>query len=121
MAAGIAGLLFLRTRYTRIALTLLAVPLILFFFGYTHTYCDARRFIMAAYPAFIGALCAALGDSFEAYRRGGRGRCLLPGLLVTAVLFRFLPAEICALSLLLLLLRALFDLQREVSGVILRK
>ena len=121
MAAGIAGLLFLRNRYTRIALTLLGVPLILFFFGYTHTYCDARRFIMAAYPAFIGAFCAAAGDGLEAFRRGGRGRFLIPGLLATGVVFRFLPAEICALSLLLLLLRALFDLQREVSEVILRK
>ena len=121
MAAGIAGLLFLRTRYTRIALTLLGVPLILFFFGYTHTYCDARRFIMAAYPAFTGAFCAAAGDCLEAYRRGGRGRLLLPGLPAAAVLFRFLPAEICALSLLLLLLRALFDLQREVSEVILKR
>ena len=121
MAAGIAGLLFLRNRYTRIALTLLAVPLILFFFGYTHTYCDARRFIMAAYPAFIGAFCAALGDCFTAYRRGGRERFFIAGLLVTAAAFRFLPAEICALFLLLLLSRALFDLQREVSEVILRK
>ena len=120
-AAGIAGLLFLRNRYTRIALTLLAVPLILFFFGYSHTYCDARRFIMAAYPAFIGAFCAALGDGFSAYRAGGRGRFLLPGMLVTGAVFRFLPAEICALSLLLLLSRALFDLQREVSGVILKE
>ena len=121
MAAGIAGLLFLRNRYTRIALTLLAVPLILFFFGYTHTYCDARRFIMAAYPALIGASCAAFGDCLEAFRRGGRGRFFIIGLAATGAVFRFLPAEICALSLLLLLLRSLFDLQREVSEVILLK
>jgi len=121
MAAGIAGLLFLRNRYTRIALTLLGIPLILFFFGYTHTYCDARRFIMAAYPALIGAFCAAWGDCFEAFRRGGRGRLFIAGLLVTGAVVWFLPAEFCALSLLLLLLRTLFDLQREVSEVILRK
>ena len=52
MTAGIAGLLFLKERSQRILLTLLGVPLVLFFFGYTHTYCDARRFILMAFPVF---------------------------------------------------------------------
>ena len=121
MLAGIGGLLFLRERYTRAALTLFAVPLILFFFGYSHTYCDARRFIMAAYPLFLGGFCAACAGAFAAFRQPGKEKLLLPGLALFLGTFFFLPAAVYASALFLLLLRAFFDLQREVSEVILRK
>lgn len=35
------------------------VPVILFFYGYTHTYCDAHRFIMSFYSAMLAAFVCA--------------------------------------------------------------
>ena len=118
--AGIAGLLFVRARYTRIALTLGAVPLILFFFGYTHTYCDARRFIMMAFPMFIGAFCAVIFEIGNNFNEKKQKYILLLFLLFAALLW-FMPPEIYAICLCLLLLRTLFDLQQELTRGILIK
>lgn len=120
MTAGIAGLLFVKERSTRIALTLAAVPLILFFLGYTHTYCDARRFILMAFPMLLAAFCAGCSNFFPLEGRGWKK--YIPFLIFPfmGVLWQ-LPAEIYAICLCLLLLRTLFDLQQVLLRGILRK
>jgi len=113
VAAGISGLALLKARFTRIALTLFSVPLVLFFLGYSHTYCDVRRFVMAIFLIFPAAACAALAPEQK------RRRYLV---LPLALLLWFSPsAEILALFLLLLLLRSLWDLHGELFGDILSK
>ena len=52
---GLAGLLFTRDRRRRSLLVWGSVPLILFFLGYSHTFCDARRFIFVSFVLFLGA------------------------------------------------------------------
>lgn len=120
MTGGIAGLLFIRCREIRIALTLTAVPLLLFFFGYTHTYCDARRFIMMVFPVFIAAFCCGV---FNMFTPEGKGMKRFVPLLIIPflVILWFLPAEIYAICLCLLLLRTFFDLQQKLKEDILRK
>ena len=108
MSAGIAGLLFIRERHTRIALALATLPLLLFFFGYTHTYCDARRFIMILFPLFPAAFCAAFTQNLST----GNKRLLLLLFGTAGILFAA-PAEISAICCCLLLLRAVFDLQQK--------
>ena len=120
MTAGIAGLCFLRERRLRIALTLTAVPLILFFFGYTHTYCDARRFIMMAFPVFIAAFCCGIAN-FSLHEGGGWRKYLPIGIIPLMALLWFMPAKIYAICLCLLLLRTIFDLQQELRRGILIK
>ena len=56
---GLTGLLFLKERRLRVALTLWAVPVIWFFFGYSHTFCDAVRFILSSYLPLFAAFTAA--------------------------------------------------------------
>ena len=120
MTAGISGLLFIRDRHLRIALTLAAVPLILFFFGYTHTYCDVRRFILMAFPVFIAAFCCGAANCFSL--EGSGMRKYFPLLFFPfAVLLWFMPPEIYAICLCLLLLRTLFDLQQGLlRGILIR-
>ena len=120
MTAGIAGLLFTKERSARIALTLAAVPLILFFLGYTHTYCDARRFILMAFPMLLAAFCAGCSSFFPLEGTGWK-RYLPPGIFPVMVILWQFPAEIYAICLCLLLLRTLFDLQQELWRGILRK
>ena len=57
-APGIAALLLDRSRLRRTVFSLWAVPLIWFFFGYSHTFCDARRFILPTVTALLGAISA---------------------------------------------------------------
>lgn len=47
-----------RTLVRRI-LVIFGVPLLLFFCGYSHTFCDARRFIFPTFAAFLFAIPAA--------------------------------------------------------------
>lgn len=121
MTAGIAGLLCIRDRVCRISLTLFAVPLILFFFGYSHTYCDARRFILAAFPVFLAAYCTAWGDVFLHWKKDLRKNLRLWIILFLTVLFWPVPDEICAICLFLLLLRSIWDLHQELFRDILKK
>ncbi len=58
-ALGTAGIFFVSDRKLRITLILWAVPVILFFFGYTYTFCDSHRFIMSSYSAILGAFVCA--------------------------------------------------------------
>ncbi|MBS1369843.1 MAG: hypothetical protein HPZ91_07815 [Lentisphaeria bacterium] len=53
---GILALFFLRDRKLRIILALWAIPVILFFFGYSHGTDDPVRFILTSYPAFFIAI-----------------------------------------------------------------
>ncbi|MBR7108003.1 MAG: hypothetical protein IKC89_06280 [Lentisphaeria bacterium] len=54
-AAGAAALWCIKERFKQQILVLMSVPVILFFCGYSHTFCDARRFV---FPAFAGLLMA---------------------------------------------------------------
>lgn len=54
-ALGTAALWMMRDRFKQTVLVLLSVPVVLFFCGYSHTFCDARRFV---FPAFAGLLMA---------------------------------------------------------------
>lgn len=54
-AVGTAALWSMKERKTQQILTLMAIPTIIFFCGYSHTFCDARRFV---FPAFSGLLMA---------------------------------------------------------------
>lgn len=54
-AAGIAGLLSMHDSRKRNILALWAIPVILFFLGYSHTYCDPVRFILGSYIPLIAA------------------------------------------------------------------
>jgi hypothetical protein len=49
----------MRDRRNQMLLVLLAVPLVIFFCGYSHTFCDARRFVFPAFAAMVMALAAA--------------------------------------------------------------
>jgi hypothetical protein len=55
-AVGTAGLWMMRDRFRQAVLVLLCVPVVLFFCGYSHTFCDLRRFV---FPAFCGFVMAA--------------------------------------------------------------
>ena len=66
-ALGVAALWVMRDRFKQTVLILLCVPLVLFFCGYSHTFCDARRFV---FPAFAGFLMAAAAwDGWKLSRR----------------------------------------------------
>ena len=58
-AIGTAALWCMRDRRNQMLLVLLAVPLVIFFCGYSHTFCDARRFVFPAFAAMVMALAAA--------------------------------------------------------------
>ena len=58
-AIGTAALWCMRDRRNQMLLVLLAVPLVIFFCGYSHTFCDARRFVFPAFAAMLMALAAA--------------------------------------------------------------
>ncbi len=55
---GILSLFFLSDRKLRIILAFWAVPVIWFFFGYSHGTDDPVRFILTSYPAFFIAIAA---------------------------------------------------------------
>lgn len=55
---GILSLFFLKDRKLRILLAFWAVPVIWFFFGYSHGCDDPVRFILTSYPAFFIAIAA---------------------------------------------------------------
>lgn len=55
---ALLSLFFMRDRKLRITLTWWAVPVILFFFGYSHGTDDPIRFILTSYPAFFIAIAA---------------------------------------------------------------
>ena len=55
-AVGTAALWLMKDRFRQAVLVLLCVPIVLFFCGYSHTFCDLRRFV---FPAFAGFLMAA--------------------------------------------------------------
>ena len=54
-ALGTAALWVIRDRFKQAFFVLLSVPVVLFFCGYSHTFCDGRRFV---FPAFAGLLMA---------------------------------------------------------------
>ncbi len=57
-AAGAAGLLLMRERRQAALLCLWIIPPILFFYGYSHTFCDAYRFILPTYLPLAAAYCS---------------------------------------------------------------
>ena len=55
MSCAVAGLILMQERRLRAMLGLWALPVILFFCGYSHTFCDAVRFILSAYIPLLAA------------------------------------------------------------------
>lgn len=79
---GTAGIFFVSDRKLRITLILWAVPVILFFFGYTYTFCDSHRFIMSSYSAMLAAfVCADIWN-----KTNGREKALLVAMLLMSLL-----------------------------------
>ena len=66
---GAAGLLFLRDARLRIALALWALPVIWFFYGYSHTFCDPVRFILSSYLPLFAAFAGAVQTGFKTLSR----------------------------------------------------
>jgi len=79
---GLLALLAVRDRMLRLILALWAIPVILFFFAYSHGTDDPVRFIMTSYPAFFLAMGAVWRD--EVKER-------LPSLLFLAGLILVIP------------------------------
>ena len=85
--AGFAGLLFMRDRRRRNLMVWGSVPLILFFLGYSHTFCDARRFIFASFVLFLGAF-----TGLEVWSElPGRRRIAIPVAVAAMMLFALPP------------------------------
>ena len=59
LALGGAALWVMNDRFNKQVLALMGIPTLLFFCGYSHTFCDARRFIFPAFAAFLLAIPAA--------------------------------------------------------------
>ena len=59
LTLGGAALWVTNDRFTKRVLTLMGIPTLLFFCGYSHTFCDARRFIFPTFAAFLMAIPAA--------------------------------------------------------------
>lgn len=57
-ALGITGLLCMKNSYWRTLFALWVVPVIWFFFGYSHTFCDALRFILPTVLPMLAAFAA---------------------------------------------------------------
>ncbi|MBQ7209132.1 MAG: hypothetical protein IJS01_15150 [Lentisphaeria bacterium] len=65
-AVGTAALWVMRDRFRQAVLVLLSVPVVLFFCGYSHTYCDLRRFVFPAFAGFLMAVAAVeIWDSLK--------------------------------------------------------
>ncbi len=69
MSCGLAGLVLMRDRRLRAVLGLWALPVILFFCGYSHTFCDAVRFILSAYIPLLAAAMWVLVRSWKEEKR----------------------------------------------------
>lgn len=80
---GIAGLLLLKDRRQRMMLSLWAIPVILFFLGYSHTFCDGQRFILSSYLPLFAAFAA-----LECWREADKPeRIALTGFFALTLLF----------------------------------
>ncbi len=80
-ALGLTGILLATNRTRRIAFTLWTIPVIVFFSGYSHTFCDAGRFIISTMLPFFAAF-----TSLEYFRTKGRLRLLFIGAAAAALL-----------------------------------
>lgn len=105
MSCGMAGLILLKERHTRAMLGLWALPVVLFFCGYSHTFCDAVRFIL---PAYIPLQAAALWVPVTAWqnkdwRRGGSW------LILSLILLVWHNGWVLFLLLVLVLMRSVLD------------
>lgn len=82
-AFGTAALWVTRDRHKQRIFALLSIPVVLFFCGYSHTFCDARRFV---FPAFAGFLMAVTGmEIWDDLRRHIRA-AIISGLFLLASL-----------------------------------
>ncbi len=62
---GLLALFAMRDRVLKLILCLWAIPVILFFFAYSHGTDDPVRFIMTSYPAFFLAMAAVWRDEVK--------------------------------------------------------
>ncbi len=84
--AGISAILLEKSRLRRTILALWASPLIIFFFGYSHTFCDAQRFIMPTVTAMLGAFAG-----LQFWQSASRSCRLTGGLVIAAILITGFP------------------------------
>ena len=80
-ALGITGLLLAAGRTRRTAFALWTVPVIVFFTGYSHTFCDANRFIVSTLLPFFAAF-----TSLEIFREKGKLPWFFAGTVAAALL-----------------------------------
>ena len=73
MSCAVSGLILMQERRLRAVLGLWALPVILFFCGYSHTFCDAVRFILSAYIPLLAAAVWVPVNIWQKkdWRRGG--------------------------------------------------
>ena len=115
MSFAVAGLGLLPDRKLRAFFGLWSIPVILFFCGYSHTFCDAVRFILPAYvPLLAAAACA-----FAALRRDRKK--LVPFFAVAVVLIVWHSGVALAVLLAGLLLRTVWDAARYLTALRIQK
>jgi len=85
---GLTGLLLMKNVRNRIIFALWVVPLIWFFLGYSHTFCDARRFIMPTYLPMFAAFCG-----LELWRDLTKKQCFILLSLIAAALILTAPSS----------------------------
>ena len=115
LSFAIAGLVLLPDRKLRAVLGLWSIPVILFFCGYSHTFCDAVRFILPTYVPLLAA--AACG--FAARRRDKRW--LVAGFAAAAGLILWHNGVAFAILLAVLLARSICDAARYLTALRIQK
>lgn len=80
---AISGMLIMKNRFQRNLLVLWAIPVLIFFAGYSHTFCDAVRFVISSYLPLLAAFACC--DVWRELAR--RERLLLGGFLAVSVIF----------------------------------
>lgn len=115
LSFAVAGLVLLPDRKLRATLGLWSIPVILFFCGYSHTFCDAVRFILPTYvPLLAAAVCG-----FAARRRDKRW--LIAGFAIAAGLILWHNGIAIAVLLTVLLARSGYDAARYLTALRIQK
>ncbi len=104
MSSAISGFLLLPDREKRAVLGLWAIPVILFFCGYSHTFCDPVRFILSSFVPLLAAAVLAAGRLLRTNRLRLGIFCLL-----TAVLVILHSGVVLAVLLALISIRSIAD------------
>ena len=87
-ALGTAALWTMRDSFKQRILAWTAIPLILFFSGYSHTFCDGRRFVFPAFAALLMAVAAA-----DFWKKLPQRKAVMLVLALTAMCVLILPDQ----------------------------